>query len=225
MALVRFTLFDQKQTLDPNALTPHTKTTCGQSRRGGFRTSNSRRRSRILGRVAVTMSKAMPKSGGALGLLRVLNTRLCPVPPFELGVTMRSKVGQILAGLLMAAFSVTPTAAQTQSQIEKRYTRDYNQCMDAAEGVTVEMMDCIGAEIDRQDARLNQAYVMVMRPLSRAKKDQLRGLQRSWIRQRDARCSRASNDAGGGSLSGVVYASCILDETIKRTIFLENYKG
>ncbi|HQV04355.1 MULTISPECIES: lysozyme inhibitor LprI family protein [unclassified Novosphingobium] len=138
---------------------------------------------------------------------------------------MRSKVGQIFAGLLIAAFSVTPTAAQTQSQIEKRYTRDYNQCMDAAEGVTVDMMDCIGAEIDRQDARLNQAYVMVMRPLSRAKKDQLRGLQRSWIRQRDARCSRASNDAGGGSLSGVVYASCILDETIKRTVFLENYKG
>lgn len=127
---------------------------------------------------------------------------------------------------LCAAMSVAaPAYAQSQSQIEKRYTRDYNQCMGAAEGVTADMMDCIGAEIDRQDARLNQAYVMVMRPLPRAKKDQLRSLQRSWIRQRDARCSRASNDAGGGSLSGVVYASCILDETIKRTIFLENYQG
>ena len=27
------------------------------------------------------------------------------------------------------------------------------------------MMDCIGAEIEVQDAQLNQAYLMVMRPL------------------------------------------------------------
>lgn len=127
--------------------------------------------------------------------------------------------------LSVMVLATGPAYAQTQAQIERRYTPEYNQCMDASEGVTAAMMDCIGAEIDRQDARLNQAYVMVMRPLPRAKKDRLRGLQRTWIRQRDAKCSRVAADDGGGSLAGVTYAGCILDETIRRTIYLETYQA
>jgi hypothetical protein len=69
-----------KQALDCTVLSPHTEFTCGQSRGGGVRTSNSRRRSRFLGRVAVAHVQGSPKGGGALGLLRVLNTRLRPVP-------------------------------------------------------------------------------------------------------------------------------------------------
>lgn len=74
-----------KQALDPCTLSPHTNHTRGQFRGGGVGTSNSRRRSSSLGRVAVTMSKASPKSGGALGLLKVPNTRRRPVPPLEKG--------------------------------------------------------------------------------------------------------------------------------------------
>lgn len=138
---------------------------------------------------------------------------------------MRRIAGRIFCILSIAAVSASSGIAQTQAQIERRNTQEYNQCMDASEGVTVAMMDCIGAEIERQDARLNQAYVMVMRPLPRAKKDRLRGLQRAWIRQRDAKCSRAAAEDGGGSMAGITYAGCILDETIRRTIYLENYKG
>lgn len=127
--------------------------------------------------------------------------------------------------LLITVFITTSVSAQTQTQIEKRYSRDYIQCMDASGGVTADMMDCLGTEIDRQDARLNQAYVMVMRPLPKPRKDKLRGLQRAWIKQRDSKCARASAAEGGGSLSSIIYSSCILDETIGRTIFLENYKG
>lgn len=126
--------------------------------------------------------------------------------------------------LLIAALAATSASAQTQSQIEKRYTRDYSGCMDASGGVTVEMMNCIAAEIDIQDARLNQAYVMVMRPLAKSRKNTLRGLQRTWIKQRDAKCQREIADEGG-SMAGIIYSGCIVDETIKRTIFLENYKG
>ena len=50
--------------------------------------------------------------------------------------------------LLIAALAATSASAQTQSQIEKRYTRDYSGCMDASGGVTVEMMNCTAAEID-----------------------------------------------------------------------------
>ena len=127
--------------------------------------------------------------------------------------------------LLVAALVATSVSAQTQPQIEKRYSRDYTECMDASGGVTAEMRDCLGTEIDRQDARLTQAYVMVMRPLPQQRKEKLRVLERAWIKQRDAKCSRAAAEAEGGSLAGIIYSGCILDETISRTIFLENYKG
>ena len=125
--------------------------------------------------------------------------------------------------LLVAALVVTSASAQTQTQVEKRYTRGYSECMDKSGGVTVEMMNCIAAEINVQDARLNQAYVMVMRPLAKPRKNTLRGLQRTWIKQRDAKCARSIADEGG-SMAGPIYSGCILDETIRRTIFLENFK-
>ena len=126
--------------------------------------------------------------------------------------------------LLIAALAATSASAQTQTQVEKRYTRGYSECMDASGGVTVEIMNCSAAEIDVQDARLNQAYVMVMRPLAKPRKTTLRGLQRTWIKQRDAKCARSIADEGG-SMAGLIYSGCILDETIRRTIFLENFKG
>ena len=125
--------------------------------------------------------------------------------------------------LLIAALAATSASAQTQTQVEKRYTRGYSECMDKSGGVTVEMMNCIAAEINVQDARLNQAYVMVMRPLAKPRKNTLRGLQRTWIKQRDAKCARSIADEGG-SMAGPIYSGCILDETIRRTIFLENFK-
>lgn len=221
-------LSPHKQALEQSLLSPHTDFTCGQSRRGGVETSNSVRRSRFLGRVAVAYVQGSPKGGGALGTLRVSTTRLWPVPPFKMGVKMHRKPALIFSICLTAILAGSPLSAQTQSQIEKRLSRDYNECMatgDAAGGVTSAMMDCTGAEIDRQDARLNQAYVMVMRPLPAMKKAALRTLQRAWIKQRDARCTRAAKQDEGGTGAAMAYQGCILDETIKRTIFLENYKG
>jgi len=67
--------------------------------------------------------------------------------------------------LSLLALIASPAASQSQAQIEKRYTPDYRECVDTSDGITSAMMDCIGTEIERQDARLNQAYAMVMRPL------------------------------------------------------------
>jgi hypothetical protein len=73
------------QSLDHWPPTKHTHSTCGLSRGGGLRTSDCRRWSRLLGRVAVVHVQGSPKVGGALGLLRVLSTRLRPVPPMIVG--------------------------------------------------------------------------------------------------------------------------------------------
>lgn len=130
----------------------------------------------------------------------------------------------VALGLTGAAAAV----AQTKKQVETRYTNNYNRCMNtgaAANGVTSGIMDCNGLEIDRQDARLNQAYKMVMTRSNPQQKIVLRTSERQWITQRDARCKRAAASEEGGSLAGIIYSGCILDETIKRTIWLENYKG
>ena len=69
--------------LDRGRLYPHSNSTSGQSRWGGVGTSDSRRRSRLLGRVVAAHVQGSPKGGDALGLLRVPNTRLWPAPPLH----------------------------------------------------------------------------------------------------------------------------------------------
>ncbi len=63
-------------------------------------------------------------------------------------------------------------------------SKQYSTCMDKAGGITANMLDCIGAETQRQDARLNRAYKDVMAQLSAARKKQLQEAQRAWIRYR-----------------------------------------
>lgn len=168
MATKMLNLFTATQALDQTANPPHTNITCGQSRRRGFTTSNRTRRSSLLGRVAVAYVQGSPKGGGALCVRRVVNTRLWSVPPINREAIVRQSAKLLSCAIITASIVAAPLAAQTRAQIERRYTPDYNCCMDASGGVTSEMMDCTGAEIERQDARLNQAYVMVMRPLPRA---------------------------------------------------------
>lgn len=128
----------------------------------------------------------------------------------------------------MACAGSVPAGAQTAKQVDARYSRDYDRCLktgDAARGVTSAMMDCTGLENERQDARLNQAYKMVMTRLSPKAKGVLRTSQRNWIKQRDARCRSAAAEMEGGSASGLIFSGCFLDETVKRTMWLERYKG
>lgn len=129
----------------------------------------------------------------------------------------------ILAAVCGVAALSPQAEAQSRAQVERRYTPAYHQCMNVA-STNYDMTNCYGDELERQDGRLNQAYVMVMRPLSSTKKTTLRTLQRTWLKQRDAKCDRERNQYSGGSISSGVFLSCMLDETIKRTIYLENYR-
>lgn len=128
----------------------------------------------------------------------------------------------MILSLLLAAM-----APQTNAEVEKRYSAAFNTCVesgDAARGVTPAMAECIDAELDRQDARLNQAYKMVIERLPLKRKTALRTSQRKWIRTRDATCQRAYDAAGGGTASGLEKLGCLTSETIRRTIFLERYR-
>jgi uncharacterized protein YecT (DUF1311 family) len=129
--------------------------------------------------------------------------------------------------MMLAFLLITAAVPQTDAEVEKRYSTAFDTCMaggEAANGVTFAMVECGNAELERQDARLNQAYKMVMDRLPRKRKTTLRTSQRAWIRERNAECQRAYDAAGGGTASGLEKLGCLTSETIKRTIFLERYR-
>ncbi|CAH0497227.1 hypothetical protein [Novosphingobium sp. CECT 9465] len=111
--MINFTFPESRLAQDKH--NPHRSVTNGPSRWGGVRTSNSRRRSRFLGRVVVAHVQGSPKGGDALGLLRVLNTRLCPVPPLRREARMRHNVALITCTTFFALIFTNPAAAQSSA--------------------------------------------------------------------------------------------------------------
>ena len=109
-------------------------------------------------------------------------------------------------------------AATDGTDVRSRYTRAYNNCPGFKHGVTPDMLDCISAEYDIQDKRLNTAFAAAMRALSPTGKENLREAQRAWIAYRDAWCGI---DYDGGQAGHVASNECMLDETIRQTIKLE----
>ena len=100
------------------------------------------------------------------------------------------------------------------------YTTGYADCMGRSGGVTVDILDCIGAELETQDARLNGAYRSLGAGLSPARRQQLTDAQRLWIRYRDANCAFYA-DPDGGTLATVAANECVLRETSERASELE----
>lgn len=94
----------------------------------------------------------------------------------------------------------------------------YTRCLDASEGVTPVMRDCISEEMGHQDDRLNRAYRALMANLDPAAKHQLRIDERAWIRKRDSLCALDPDSGQGGELDA--YA-CSVDKTTERAFELE----
>ena len=91
----------------------------------------------------------------------------------------------------------------------------FNRCMDAAEGVTVDMLNCIDAEIVLQDARLNSEYRQTLASVSNRQQTRLRAAQRLWVQYRDANCAFRA-DPDGGTLATVMSVDCRRAMTTER---------
>jgi len=92
-----------------------------------------------------------------------------------------------------------PLAASTHDSV---LIKPYAACMGKSGGVTMDMIGCITAQHQRQDARLNNAYKAVMAELSPPRKKQLHNAQRAWITYHDANCA-FYDDPDGGTLARV----------------------
>ena len=113
--------------------------------------------------------------------------------------------------------------AQTAAADDNGLSKQFSTCMDKSGGVTVDMLDCIGAETKRQDVRLNKAYKEVMPQLSPARKKQLQDAQRAWIKYRDANCNFYA-DPDGGTMATVSSSYCFMSATASRAKELEGFK-
>jgi uncharacterized protein YecT (DUF1311 family) len=128
------------------------------------------------------------------------------------------------ATIVVAVSSDCVLAQASASNMEASYSAAFRHCMasgDAADGVTSAMMNCLGAENEVQDKRLNRTYKLVMDRSDPAQKDALRKSERAWIAQREATCRTQSDELGGGTASALAYSNCFLDETIRRTDWLK----
>ncbi len=110
--------------------------------------------------------------------------------------------------LLAAPFSY---ALETSAQ--------YQTCEKDAIG-QYDALICLNAEIKRQDQRLNTNYKAAMQTLEKSRKQDLKRIQRLWIKYRDAKCAFFYHPhSGSGGLMDE--QQCILEETIRRADELE----
>ena len=114
-----------------------------------------------------------------------------------------------LLAIAVTAISLNVGAA------EDGYSAAYASCMEASEGVTLNMMNCMGSETEQQDARLNQGYKGAMQVLDKGQQTQLRDAQRLWLKFRDADCALLGS-LTGGSIDRINSAACFLDKTKQR---------
>jgi uncharacterized protein YecT (DUF1311 family) len=121
----------------------------------------------------------------------------------------------IAFGLLLNAPALA--AADSDSEMSQAYLA----CMDKSNGVTVEMLDCMSAELTRQDARLNENYKSLMSKLSAKRKEGLLEAQRAWIKFRDTNCN-FYYDPDGGSAAHLAGTDCTLSATTARATELKN---
>lgn len=87
-------------------------------------------------------------------------------------------------------------------------------------GVTVAMLDCIAAETANQDKRLNTAYQKLTQNVAPKRKEQLKAVEKLWIKFRDANCAFYA-DPQGGTAAGLASADCVLAMSAQRAGELE----
>ncbi|PAT37620.1 lysozyme inhibitor LprI family protein [Vandammella animalimorsus] len=131
----------------------------------------------------------------------------------------RPAVLALLAGpLLTLAQQPEPEPQQAQDAQEVQlplYTEDYGRCLERADAVNAEIIDCMAKELAVQDGRLNTHYQALRAQLSAPRKEQLKHAQRLWLQYRDAHCEFLL-DPNGGTITRLLANDCTLRETALR---------
>ncbi len=110
-------------------------------------------------------------------------------------------------------------ASSLPSAMADDYTAAYGQCMDKASS-TVAMSECIKAETQVQDQRLNRVYKQLIGKLDAGQQKSLRDVQRTWLAYRDGNC-QFHVQASGGTMAVLEGGTCLMNMTRDRAAELE----
>ena len=102
-------------------------------------------------------------------------------------------------------------------------SRDYHRCL-GDNPSNAEMGQCLELESERQEARLNQAYRMVMARLPAPRRQALLTSERAWVKARKRECDAAYHEMEGGTGAGIAQLMCESVRAAERTAWLERYR-
>ena len=123
--------------------------------------------------------------------------------------------------LLLSAFCGGSALAQTDQQVAARLTPIVHACEKSPEnGGTLQQALCYKDEVDRQDQALNQTWLRIMGLSAPSRQAFLRRSERQWIKDRDEDCQKEASEYINSTAS-YMFNVCMADETIRRTIWLE----
>jgi len=126
--------------------------------------------------------------------------------------------------ILLALLSTTPANAQTDEEVAARLTAEVHSCEKSPEnGGTLEQAFCYKDEAVRQDKKLNKTWISLMGRVTTTRQVVLRRSERRWIKERDGDCHKAASDYINSTYA-YMFNVCVVDETIRRTMWLEQVK-
>lgn len=118
---------------------------------------------------------------------------------------------------IIGALSAILLAPGAQAELSQKYQK----CMDTSNGITVDMVNCIYAESERQDALLNMYYKKLMKGLDPEQAQTLKLAQRAWLKWREANIDFAAS--GEGTMAVLNTAALDLSMLESRVNDLEQY--
>lgn len=98
---------------------------------------------------------------------------------------------------------------------------EFYACLERPEGMTTQgMVECMAAERELHDAKLNAAYQQLMAELPEDRREALKEAQRAWIKFRDAYADFLY-DPNGGTIVRITTAHWLMQSTAMQARELE----
>jgi len=132
---------------------------------------------------------------------------------------------QLIAVIYLIGSLLVLSSLAAGQEVTDRYSADYRKCIDKA-GNTTAMLSCVAAEKSRWDARLGNAYAVLIgsSAFSSEAKRRLSEAQKLWRIFQGKSCDAdAALEIEGGTGFNLAKAGCTLQMTAQRTVELERF--
>ncbi|WP_188052170.1 lysozyme inhibitor LprI family protein [Aureimonas fodinaquatilis] len=98
---------------------------------------------------------------------------------------------------------------------------NHDQCMEAAGGVTVDMLDCTSTALQQAEEDLSAQYERTIQEIEPETGTRLGISRQHWMAYRESTCDAEAAAASGGSFSSVARLDCLLRLTRDRLQWLK----